>query len=708
MIPGLTWLSPAVAGIAAAIAVPSLVLLYFLKLRRQDVEISSTLLWRKAVQDLQANAPFQRLRKNILLLLQLLALAAILIALAQPQMEGERVASGRHAIVIDRGASMRTVDGINEDGNTTSRLEDAKRRALAFVETLREPSVFGVSEADRAMVVAFDSTAEVVQPFTTDKRLLRAAIESIEPSDAASRLDEPLRLVRAQAPLVAPTDEAGAEAGEPRPGAVGTIHIFSDGRPEGGEAVDLHAEDEIEFVSLGQQETGNVGITALDARRQLRQPEDVSVIVGLQSTEREQKAVAVELLIDGTSVAARRLALPAATIQQRSTEDGQTEEVIAPATSGVEFQVTRPGSAIIEARVQDASTGGAPDAFDRDDRAWVVLPGAKRLRLALVTTGSLVLSEALSALPVERVEVFTPDTFQSIEDPFARFDVVVLDGWLPEVDQDTESGREFGLPRGSWLVIDAVPTGPSGLTDNGDGPPAEIVDWRRDHPTLRGLSLSAIRLAASRQIEASETGSATVIASTGGGPAIVAIESARTRAVVVPWDIDESNWWLEPSFIVFLGQSVRHVTDGGPGDARVASRPGVSRGETLPIGVDDARLTPPEGDPLNVPVDSAGQAVAGPLDEVGLYTLSWDGLPGPNDTTRGIRSERTFAVNLTSADASDVTPKRDLVIRAARVGASSIGDGSSRTPRSLWPCLIVVGLAVIMLEWYVYNRKVQL
>ena len=700
----MTWLTPALAGIAAAIAVPSLVLLYFLKLRRQDVEISSTLLWKKAVQDLQANAPFQKLRKNILLLLQLLALAAILIALGQPQIEGERVASGRHAIVIDRGASMRTLDGVDEDGSPISRLDEAKRRAIEFIETLREPGVLGMSEADRAMVVAFDSTAEMVQPFTTDKRLLREAIESIEPSDAQSRLDEPLRLVRAQAPLQAPPAEVEGEAAEPLPGSVGTIHVFSDGRPEGGESVDLHAEDEIEFVSLGQRETGNVGITAIDARRQLRQPEDVSIIVGVQSTSREERGVAVELLIDGTTAAARRIVLPAATVEQRGDGDAEAVEVITPTTSGVEFQVRRPGSAMIEARLTDAVSGGRPDAFDRDDRAWVVLPGAKRLRLALVTRGSLVLSEALSALPVERVEVFTPEAFGSIDAPFDRFDVVVLDGWLPDAPQ----GSDLGLPPGSWLVFDAVPVGPSSLTDLGEGPPTEVIDWRRDHPTLRGLSLSAVRMAASRQVGVSEDGSTTVIASTSAGPAIVALESARTRAVVVPWDIDDSNWWLEPSFIVFLGQSVRHVTDGGPGDAIVASRPGVSRGETLPVGVDSAELVPPQGSSYGVPVDAAGQAVAGPLREVGLYTLRWEGPPGPSDTRNGNRSERRFAVNLADAGASDVTPRRELVIQAERIGASGLGEGSNRTPQSLWPWLLVAALAIVMLEWYVYNRKVQL
>lgn len=700
----MTWLTPAIAGIAAAVAVPTLLLLYFLKLRRQDVEISSTLLWKKAVQDLQANAPFQRLRKNILLLLQLLALAAVLLALGQPQIEGDRATSGRHAIVIDRGASMRALDGTDENGNPVSRLEEAKRRALEFVETLREPGVFGVSEADRAMVVAFDRTAEMLQPFTTDKRLLREAIESIEPTDTPSRLDEPLRLVRAQAPLESPPAEAEGEAAEPLPGSVGTIHIYSDGRTEGGDAVDLHAGDEIEFVSLGQPETGNVGITAIDARRQLREPEEVSVLVGLQSTKREQTGVTVELLIDGNTVAARRLALPTATIEQRTNDVGETIELVTPTTSGVEFQVRRPGSATIEARILDAATGGAPDAFDRDDRAWVVLPGAKRLRLALVTYGSMVLSEALSALPVERVEVFSPDSFQAIDDPFTRFDVVVLDGWLPEAP----AGSDLGLPPGSWLVFDAVPTGPSALVDNGQGRPTEIVDWRRDHPTLRGLSLSAVRLSASRLVETSEDGSATVIASAANGPAIISLSSARTRAVVVPWDLDESNWWLEPSFIVFLGQSVRHITDGGPGDARQASRPGTARGETLPPDVEAARLRPPEGDPFGVAVDDAGNAVASPLNEVGLYTLTWEGPPGPGDTRDGNRSQRLFAVNLADSRASDITPRRELVIRAERVGATGTGEGRDRAPKPLWPWLIVAGLVIVTLEWYVYNRKVQI
>src|SRR6185436_2238850 len=139
---GMTWITPLLAGIAAAIAIPSLIILYFLKLRRRDVEISTTLLWKKAIEDLQANAPFQRLRRNILLLLQLLALGAALVAVGQPQIKGDSPVGAKHVILIDRSASMSALDAKNEGGETVSRLDAAKEKALKFIQTLREPGIF--------------------------------------------------------------------------------------------------------------------------------------------------------------------------------------------------------------------------------------------------------------------------------------------------------------------------------------------------------------------------------------------------------------------------------------------------------------------------------------------------------------------------------------------------------------------------------------
>ena len=124
------WLTPLVGAIAAAAAVPTLVLLYFLKLKRQEVPVSSTLLWKRAVQDLQVNAPFQRLRRNILLLLQLLALAAVLFALAQPVLSLRAGPGKRLVLLLDRSASMNAADA---PGGAT-RLAEAKKQAKVLIE----------------------------------------------------------------------------------------------------------------------------------------------------------------------------------------------------------------------------------------------------------------------------------------------------------------------------------------------------------------------------------------------------------------------------------------------------------------------------------------------------------------------------------------------------------------------------------------------
>src|ERR1051325_9878629 len=119
-----TFLNPLAAAIAAAVAIPSLLVLYFLKLRRRDMPIASTLLWKKAIQDLQVNAPFQRLRRNLLLFLQLLLLLLLALAFARPVMNYSQGAGKIAVIAIDRPASRAASD---VDGH--SRLEEAKRLA---------------------------------------------------------------------------------------------------------------------------------------------------------------------------------------------------------------------------------------------------------------------------------------------------------------------------------------------------------------------------------------------------------------------------------------------------------------------------------------------------------------------------------------------------------------------------------------------------
>src|SRR5947207_711107 len=60
------------------------VVMYLLRLRRPETAVSSLFLWATLLRDQEANAPWQRLRANLLLLLQLLILLALILALARP------------------------------------------------------------------------------------------------------------------------------------------------------------------------------------------------------------------------------------------------------------------------------------------------------------------------------------------------------------------------------------------------------------------------------------------------------------------------------------------------------------------------------------------------------------------------------------------------------------------------------------------------
>src|SRR3954451_5397793 len=142
------FLSPMTGILAASIAVPALLVLYFLKLRRRELPVSSTLLWKKAIQDLQVNAPFQKLRRNLLLILQMAALLCLCLALTRPIVFKSASAGKNTVILIDRSASMNASD---LDNGKTSRLDEAKRRAKDLVGTMER----GAS----AMVIAFDETA---------------------------------------------------------------------------------------------------------------------------------------------------------------------------------------------------------------------------------------------------------------------------------------------------------------------------------------------------------------------------------------------------------------------------------------------------------------------------------------------------------------------------------------------------------------------
>ncbi len=691
----MTFATPLLAGIAAAITIPLLVLLYFLKLRRRDVEVSTTLLWKKAIQDLQANAPFQKLRNNILLLLQLLALILALFAIAQPESEGGGGSGQRLIILIDRSASMTALDA-GDDGQT-SRLADAKDQAVALISAMREPGPFdrGDDAADQAMIIAFDSTAEIVSQFTSDRSALRAAVESIRATDSPSRLKEAFRLAQAQRPQRFVEDE-GLNSGP-----AFTFHLYSDGRLPDAEEALPGAQDQVAYHVIGSETAANIGITALRAERAYDQPSQLSLFVGVQSSDRQRRTIDCELAIDGQTVSVREITIPAATAPTA----GEGDDRWTPGSGGVVFELNQPAGLVASIALR---TGDDPegDVLDVDNRGWLVVPPAKQTSVAVVTEGNFFIADALAGMPLARLDLFTPSEFQSAisDGRDAIYDVVLLDSWLPQV----EPGRT--LPAGRWLVLGEVPLGEHGLIDLGAGDSAQIIVASRAHPIMHDLTLDALTIVTSRTIELPEASPASVIAETQYGPAIVELPGPDFRAVVVPFSVMETNWPFQASFVLFLARAIDYL-DRDVAEARAASgdarqfRPGQVLADRLPLGAQRVVVDPPGDAPEQTIVPASdGRVVFGPLKRAGLYRLRWTGPAGPVDAVSGDRVSRVYATNLLDQDESDVPAAPGIVLASQQVSASDAQNEAS--VRRYWPYLLLGVLAVLMLEWYIYNRKV--
>ena len=431
----MTFLNPLSALIAAGVALPLLISLYFLKLRRKPLQVPSTLLWKRAVQDLQVNAPFQRIRNSLLLWVQLLLLVLLLIVWARPAREAAVATGDRVVLVIDRSASMNALDG----PGGISRLAAAKAAALEVVGGLSDDGAAG------AMVVSFAQRAATVQAFTGNRDLLRRAIADIRPSDQQSRIE----------PALAVTEQLVAAGGAGADAEALKVYVFSDGKVQrdGAEMPALPGA-ELNFVKMGRSDTANVGIVQASARRDAEDPSAVRVFAGLQNSGPDPAKVNLTLLRDGQVQSTRAVVVPAAAAGGLPGERGETFALRVEAGAAVEVFHDR------------------PDVLAADDRARLVVLPARRLRVLLVSPGgasATYLRQALVAAGARDVQVMEPAAFDAIDPDRIRdggpgvgegYEVVVFDRHAPAVEPRVAS-LSFGAapPVAGLRVVPAPETG---------------------------------------------------------------------------------------------------------------------------------------------------------------------------------------------------------------------------------------------------------
>ena len=686
------FLSPMSIAIAAGLTVPPLVLLYFLKLRRKTQDISSTLLWKRAVQDLHVNAPFQKLRRNLLLLLQLLILALLALALGYPIIKDSEAHRGTVILMIDHSASMNIVE---PDGKT--RLEHAREQAKTTIDNMADNA--------RVMVVSFADDASIIASFGSRKPDLKNKIDSIEPTDSLSMLGEAMSLAEAHAAtLVTGAEDDPWAIIEPEREIAASLILFSDGRIE--DAADLVANrfkaENMELVAIGQR-TDNVGITRIGARREYEQPDKLEVYAEVRNYGEEAVSFDVTLRVNGQIADVKTVGdLQPGFVVSDGEEEASTSGLVLSgealtqsgpppgSVASIAFdEVSFGGGAVLEVHI------GLEDAMKTDNAAWTVIDPPRGTEVLLVTPGNLFLDRVLPTLPIQLTRM-SPDEYENAKEEDlmlgnrSRFDLIILD------QHSTDR-----LPPGNYMFWNSVPL----IEGVSIGEPVRnefIVNWQDTHPILRHVSVGTINVGEWSKVSLPPEADVLINGETTPVLSLLAREGRQYlicsfSLLVVDGETGQPSmntlWPTQSHFPVFMYNAIQYLSSSLTTKDRESLRPGDSILLPVPVGVDSLLVRGPDGKTYDTPTGGALKVPFGQTREVGKYTVE----PCEDEI------EGAFVVNLFSETESNVAPNENFSIGAQVISAT---EKETALNRPLWPWLLLGALAILMLEWIVYNKRV--
>lgn len=163
------------------ITIPFLILLYILKEKSDDLIVSSSIFWEEIYKTLEVNSPFEKLKKNIMLLLQILITLLIILALMNPFFKFMGKEYSELIIVIDTSASML---GISEDKTCIDRGKDI---AKEYVDSS--------SNGTKISIITADKETKTLVADSEDKALVKDKIDSITENFNPGDLNSSLKLI---------------------------------------------------------------------------------------------------------------------------------------------------------------------------------------------------------------------------------------------------------------------------------------------------------------------------------------------------------------------------------------------------------------------------------------------------------------------------------------------------------------------------------
>jgi hypothetical protein len=546
-----------------------------------------------------------------------------------------------------------------------NRLASAKEKALKLIDSM--------SSRDVAMVIAFSDRAEVKQGFTSDRRQLRTAIESIAETNRITDVREALR---AAAGLANPgrTSEIDnvndIQVAEALPA---DLYIFSDGGFSELQEFDL-GNLSTKFIAIGTDQASNVGIVALTATRNPEREEEVEVYGRLANYSSTEASITTELYLDNNLVDATKTSLK------------PNEE------EGLSFQLRDIESGNLVLRIRET------DQLLADNEAFTTISPPSKIEVLLITEGNRALELALEtpqATKLARVKVASPEYLKSPDFTSANaagsYDLVILDRVSPTT-----------MPFSNTLFLGALPPS-EGWGFGSTQSPVMIIDVQKDHPLMQFLEMASVRIVEGNPLKFPDGGTrllesdiGPIMAIAPRGPFLDVVCSfglMRTENETLATNTD---WPIRRSFPIFLLNALETL---GNTDSESMARsvlPGQAVALKVGQRVTEVRVTAPSGQTTRASRGSMSQIIFTQTDAKGIHEVQ---APESDEVL-----ER-FSVNLFSQRESQIAPAKEIDFGVEKIAAT---PAKSPSRLEFWRWLTAAALGLLTVEWIVYLRRIFL
>jgi len=599
--------------------IPILIIIHSLKPKPRQVDVTNLFLWNEVLKEKSHHLSFERLKRNLPLLLQILIVVLAALALAKPTWTYQTAKKGHMILVIDTSASMKTRSG------SGIRFDLARQKALQLIEER--------DQGQKILIVEAGNKSVVKTGFIDDMSQAQDLVKKLQPSDAAANLEPAIYLALS---FVDPARED-------------LLYLITDGAGKDFSALVKNQPKIRPMIISGGDH--NVGITTFEFRQQVDHNDQYEFMLEIKNFDLSPVECSIRLSIDR-----------AALFESVIPFDAREKKMLIIPYSGLINGIAR-------------ATLDIEDDFEVDNQAYLSLNAAKEIWVLLVSKGNHFLEKLLAAYPNFRVNSVKEIIPSSWPEQTARHDIVIVDRMdFPETD------------RGNLLLIDAYsPSIP--VIKTGQVRLPEILAWNRKSPLMTNVNLSGLIVEEGANLQADKQLQPLIESARTG--LMYALEKNGLRVVLIGFDFTRSDLPLKVAFPVMMSNIFNWLNPHKLEFSILQTQAGEAFDIYLNPQTDTLYTRAPyeKWEKHQVKMNPFRYKNTG---RVGIYTIAENG------------KERYFTVNLADESESDTNSKS--LEHLSDPSEPPLGSDEISAQQSLWMLFIILGCALLMMEWYAWLK----